>query len=197
VSPAGVVDEVFALLKESGGEQYFGEAVTKLEHAVQCAWHARQAGVDEELVLAALLHDIGHLFDAEDTVRDQQVGVVNHDEIGERWLLERGFSSRLARLVGSHVDAKRYLTATNPAYRERLSPASRETLALQGGPMDPADAEQFASQPNLREMLRLRSWDELAKDPNWTGPGLEAYREMMLRHLSRRQEPVEQRDASH
>ncbi|MFN7919702.1 MAG: HD domain-containing protein [Bryobacteraceae bacterium] len=180
-----VVDEVFGLLRRSGSEEYFGEAVSKLEHAVQCAWHARHSGADEELVLAALLHDVGHLFDAKDTVRDSRVGVVNHDEIGERWLLERGFSTRLARLVGGHVDAKRYLTATNPAYFERLSPASRETLALQGGPMDSADAERFATQADMRDMLRLRSWDEMAKDPNWTGPGLETYREMMVRHLAR------------
>jgi phosphonate degradation associated HDIG domain protein len=180
-----VVDEVMGILSDSGGEQYFGEAVSKLEHAVQCAWHARQAGADEELVLASLLHDIGHLFDVEGTVRDERVGVVNHDEVGEQWLLERGFSPRLARLVGGHVDAKRYLTATNEAYLSRLSPASVETLKLQGGPMEEGDAAEFAAEPELRDMLRLRSWDELAKDASWTGPGLESYREMMIRHLQR------------
>lgn len=181
---AAVVDEVFALLEGSGGGQYFGEAVSKLEHALQCAWHARQAKADEELVLAALLHDVGHLFDAEDTVRDPRVGVVNHDAIGARWLLERGFSERLARLVGGHVEAKRYLTATRAGYGERLSPASRETLALQGGPMAETDAAVFAAQPDMLDMLRLRAWDEMAKDPEWRGPGLEEYREMMERHLS-------------
>ncbi len=180
-----VVDEVMGLLESSGGEQYFGEAVSKLEHSVQCAWHAGQAGADEELVLAALLHDIGHLIDVKGTERDERVGVVNHDEIGEEWLLERGFSPRLARLVGGHVDAKRYLTATNEAYMERLSPASIETLKLQGGPMAAADVEEYAAEPDLRDMLRLRSWDEMAKDPNWTGPGLADYRDMMIRHLSR------------
>lgn len=178
------VDEVIALLRNAGGEQYFGEAVTKLEHAVQCAWYAQLADTeDEELILAALLHDVGHLVDEEDTERDERVGVVNHDEIGERWLLARGFSPRLARLVGGHVDAKRYLTATNAGYLQRLSPASTETLALQGGPMSPGEAAAFAASPDLQDMLRLRTWDEMAKDPQWSGPGLEAYREMMLRHL--------------
>ncbi len=107
-----------------------------------------RAGADEELVLAALLHDIGHLFDAEGTLRDERVGVVNHDEMGERWLLPRGFSPWLARLVGSHVQAKRYLTAANPAYAARLSPASQETLRLQA-----------------------------------SGPALESYRDMLVRHL--------------
>lgn len=180
-----VVSEVIELLRHSGGEQYFGEAVTKLEHAEQCAWHAAQAGAGEELTLAALLHDIGHLLDTPDTQRDERVGVINHDAIGEQWLLERGFSPRLASLVGAHVDAKRYLSATNPAYSERLSPASQATLRLQGGPMSAADAETFSADPDLRDKLRLRSWDEMAKDPAWRGPGIETYREMLLRHLQR------------
>jgi phosphonate degradation associated HDIG domain protein len=176
---------VVFLLRDSGGDQYFGEEVTKLEHAEQCAWHAAHAGADEELTLAALLHDIGHLLDIEGTVRDERVGVVNHDEIGRRWLLERGFSQRLSDLVGGHVDAKRYLTATTEGYMDRLTPASRETLRLQGGPMDDADAAAFASSPDMRDMLRLRTWDEMAKDPVAVVPPLESYRDMLLRHLNR------------
>jgi phosphonate degradation associated HDIG domain protein len=180
---AAVAAEVIDLLRQSGAEGYYGEAISKLEHAEQCAWHARQAGADEELTLAALLHDVGHLFDAETTVRDEQVGVVNHDEMGARWLRDRGFSARLAALVGGHVDAKRYLTATNPAYLQHLSPASQETLRLQGGPMAEEEAARFAASPDLKDMLRLRSWDEMAKDASWTGPR-EDYREMMIRHLT-------------
>ncbi len=179
-----IVDEVMALLRQSGSEGYFGEAVNKLAHAEQCADQAAKAGADDELILAALLHDIGHLLDTPDTRRDDRVGVINHDEIGEQWLLERGFSRRLAALVGGHVDAKRYLTAVNPQYRQRLSPASVETLALQGGPMDEAAAAEFAAMPELRDILRLRSWDEMAKDPAWQGPDLESYRGLMLRHLA-------------
>lgn len=183
-----VIGEVFALLTDSGGEQYFGEAVSKLEHALQCAWQASVAGADEELILAALLHDIGHLIDDEGTVRDKRVGVVNHDETGARWLLERGFSERVARLVGGHVDAKRYLTATNPEYERRLSPASVETLRLQGGPMSAAEADAFGTQRELRDILRLRTWDEMAKDPAWRGPELRHYREMLERHLGTRED---------
>ncbi len=180
---AKIADEVIALLEKSGGDEYFGEAVSKLQHALQCAWHAQQAHADEELVLAALLHDVGHLFDKEGTVRDERVGVVNHDEMGAQWLLARGFSPRLAALVGGHVDAKRYLTATHPDYLQRLSPASMETLQLQGGPMSAEDLADYASQPELRDMLRLRSWDEMAKDPAWRGPGLADYRDLLIRHL--------------
>lgn len=184
MSPDEVIDQVFALLQRSGGEEYFGEAVSKLQHAEQCAYQAQQAGGDEELVLASLLHDIGHLLDVEGTIRDERVGVINHDEIGQQWLETHGFSKRVAALVGGHVDAKRYLTAVNPNYLARLSPASIETLRLQGGPMDPATAAQFAEVPELRDILRLRSWDEMAKDPEWQGPGLESYRDMLARHLT-------------
>ena len=156
-----------------------------LEHALQCAHLAARAGAEEEVILAALLHDIGHLFDDEATVRDERVGVVNYDETGARWLRERGLSERLVRLVGGHVNAKRYLTATSKSYTARLSPASVETLRLQGGPMRPEEIREFANQPDLAEVLRLRPWDEMAKDPDWAGPGLAAYREMMLRHLSK------------
>jgi predicted HD phosphohydrolase len=118
------------------------------------------------------------------TERDARAGVVNHDEMGERWLLERGFSARLARPVGGHVDAKRYRAATNCAYLKRPSPASTETLALQGGPMCAGEAAEFAAPPDVQDTLRLRTWDEMAKDPQWSGPGLDWYREMMLRHLA-------------
>jgi putative nucleotidyltransferase with HDIG domain len=176
------VNEILDLMTGSGGEQYFGEAVSKLEHAEQCAWQAREAGADEELVLAALLHDIGHLLESESAHRDARVGVINHDHLGAAWLLERGFSRRFVRLVGGHVDAKRYLTATNPAYLGRLSLASQETR-LQGGPMNPAEAEVFSADPDLRDILRLRTWDEMAKDPVWRGPGIETYRDALIRYL--------------
>jgi 2-amino-1-hydroxyethylphosphonate dioxygenase (glycine-forming) len=182
-NPEAVVEEVIALLTRSGGDEYFGEAITKLSHAEQCAWCAAQAGADEELILASLLHDVGHLIESDQAIRDERIGVVNHDELGEMWLRERGFSARLAALVGGHVDAKRYLTATNPAYMQRLSPASKETLVLQGGPMDEASAAAFAAEPDLRDILRLRSWDEMAKDPAWEGPGIESYRPRLIAHL--------------
>jgi gamma-butyrobetaine dioxygenase len=82
------------------------------------------------------------------------------------------------------VDAKRYLTATNSAYLKRLSPASTETLALQGGPMSDSEAAAFAALPDHQDLLRLRTWDDMAKDPHWSGPDLESYREMLSRYLS-------------
>ncbi|MBN8732228.1 MAG: HD domain-containing protein [Acidobacteria bacterium] len=178
---AGVVQEVVDLLEHSGHEVYFGERVTQLEHALQCAAAAREAGADDEAVLAALLHDIGHLLG----VPEGPVGVIDHDMLGRKWLLERGFSERVATLVWGHVNAKRYLTATNPAYASRLSDASVETLRLQGGPLTPAEAEAFRQQPLFQEMLQLRSWDEAAKVPGRQVLALESYRDLLARHLRR------------
>lgn len=182
-APDVAVEEVLSLLEDGGRTAYFGEPVTQLAHALQCAYLAREAGADDELILAALLHDVGHLVVSEDARHHDEVGVVNHDEVGAAWLRERGFSERLAALVGGHVDAKRFLTATRPEYAARLSPASTATLALQGGPMDGGEAETFRQDPLLRDKLRLRTWDEQAKVPCAPVAPLASYREMLLHHL--------------
>jgi predicted HD phosphohydrolase len=114
--------------------------------------------------------------------RDERAGLINHDALGAAWLLERGFSRRFAPLAGGHVDAKRCLASTNPAYLERLSPASQETLRLQGGPMNPEEAGAFSAGPDLRDILRLRTWDESAKEPRLAGS--------RHRDLSRTAEPL-------
>lgn len=184
--PEATVDRLFELLCHEGGDAYFGEAVTKLEHSLQAAHLARQAGAGEEEVIAALLHDIGHLLDGGQ--RHEVAGVIDHDEIGGRYLGELGFSAKVVELVAGHVDAKRYLTAANPAYASRLSPASATTLELQGGPMLPEEAREFANDALLLDKLRIRSWDEQAKVPGLAVPGLDSYRALLVAHLSDRAE---------
>ena len=178
MSIEAVAGEILNLLGNAANQEYFGEPVSQLQHALQCAQLARDAGADDETILAALLHDVGHLLDA-----PREVGVVHHDEIGARWLLERGFSQRVASLVAGHVDAKRYLTATNAAYAAKLSPASAATLVLQGGPMGADEATKFAVDPLFADKLRLRSWDEQGKRLDWDVTGLPSYRELLLEHL--------------
>lgn len=175
--------DAFELLAQGTAQAYFGEQVTQLEHALQSAHLAVQAGADDETVLAALLHDIGHVLEGE---VDDELGVIDHDEVGQQWLREHGFGERLVALVGGHVDAKRYLVATNPGYRERLSEASVRTLAKQGGPMTPEEARLFAEHPLSKEMLRLRAWDEQAKVPGAAVPGLDFYRAMLATYLASR-----------
>ncbi len=175
-----VWEEIRELYGSQGEGAYFGERVTQLQHALQSADCAVRAGADEETIVAALLHDIGHLLEGE---KHDEIGVIDHDRVGEEWLAARGFSPRLVRLVRGHVDAKRYLVATNPAYKERLSEASKQTLALQGGPMNEPECAAFAAEPLFTEMLRLRSWDEQAKDPEAVTPGLDSYEGMVERVL--------------
>jgi len=181
-SPEAITAQVIALLETAGQSAYFGEPVTQLEHALQCAQLATDSGADEEMILAALLHDIGHLLE-EEGLRHEEVGVIDHDAAGARYLRDRGFSDRLAALVGGHVEAKRYLTRTNPSYFARLSPASVTTLQLQGGPMTQQEAEAFDRDPLKDQKLRLRSWDETGKLPGCTVAPLSSYRDLLVRHL--------------
>ena len=178
-----VVDELVEVLEASSEAAYFGETVSQLTHALQAAQCARDAGAEDELVIAALLHDIGYLVAGPDRAHESGVGVVDHDAEGAQYLQQRGFSARVIALVEGHVGAKRYLTATNPAYRARLSEASLQTLALQGGPFTPEEAKAFEESNYFKEMLQLRSWDEQAKRTGWTVSPLSSYREMLRRHL--------------
>jgi 2-amino-1-hydroxyethylphosphonate dioxygenase (glycine-forming) len=165
-------EEIAALFERGGAEAYFGEQVTQLQHAMQCADCAVRAQADRELVVAALLHDIGHLLGGN---LHAEIGVIDHDRSCVDWLRARGFSPRLIALVSGHVDAKRYLVASRPGYFDRLSGPSKRTLELQGGPMTPQEAAAFEAGPHFRDQLRLRSWDESAKDPQAIVPGLDRY----------------------
>ena len=177
-----ISDATLNLLREGGNGSYFGEQVTQLQHALQAADLARSNGADDEMILAALLHDIGHLLEGE---RHEEVGVIDHDQCGASWLEDRSFGERLIELVSGHVHAKRYLVATRPEYRDRLSEASQQTLVLQGGPMTPEEGPEFEERPRFREILRVRSWDEQAKNPDAIVPSLESYRSILLEYLER------------
>lgn len=181
--PEQVVAEIVGLLAGPGSTLYYGEGVTQLDHALQCAKCAADVTDDEEIILAALLHDIGHICDPTAEQMDAEIGIVDHEGIGARFLLERGFSPKVADLVSAHVAAKRYLVATNPTYAAQLSPASTATLKHQGGPMSPEEVAAFERDPLFKEKLRMRSWDEMGKEPGMVTPPLDIYRAMLLRHL--------------
>ncbi|MFQ6026624.1 MAG: HD domain-containing protein [Dehalococcoidia bacterium] len=184
IDPAArTVDAILELYLREGNCEYFGEPVTQLEHALQCAHLAAQVNSPEDLVIAALLHDIGHLSAPPDSSSMEGAGVMDHESIGGAYLRERGFSEELVDVIGGHVAAKRYLVARNREYGDKLSEASIVTLRHQGGPMSEAEADEFESQPRWKEMLRLRIWDDQAKRPGLEVPPLESYRDMMTRHL--------------
>lgn len=179
------VDEIMALYELHGGEDYIGEPVSQIEHMCQAAQLAAAEGFEKEVVLAAFFHDIGHL--CEHITETQQMdgyGVIDHEKLGAEYLLQQGFSQEIASLVASHVNAKRYLTFRFPDYYENLSPASRETLVFQGGRMEEAEARAFEKDPLFSLYIRLRQWDEKAKQEHIPLPVLDTYRAMMIQHLT-------------
>lgn len=175
------------LLEQSKSSDYIGESISQYEHAIQCADLAQKAGADDELVIASLLHDIGHFCPSSlSNTKMGPWGVTNHEEIGANFLLSLGFSERIADLVRSHVDAKRYLVATNPAYLKSLSTASLETLKLQGGAMSEEEIKKFSVKKTLKDILRLRSWDELGKKSSYRYPQIDVFLDLINRYLAQR-----------
>ncbi|QQZ41830.1 HD domain-containing protein [Pseudomonas sp. SK3(2021)] len=161
--PEQRIAEVFGLYERFGDSDYIGEPVSQIEHMSQAAQLAMAEGFDDEVVLAAFFHDIGHIC-AQDGENMGGFGVVSHERLGADYLRRAGFSERLARLVEYHVQAKRYLTFKEPGYYERLSQASRRTLQYQGGVMSAEEARAFEQDPLCAVSLRLRHWDEQAKE---------------------------------
>ena len=158
------VEEILSLYKNFGGEDYIGEPVSQIEHMCQCAQFAEKEGHDDEVILAAFFHDIGHLFEHILPVdKMDNFGIADHEKIGADYLLGKGFSNKIADLVMSHVAAKRYLTFKYPEYYQRLSEASKKTLVFQGGVMTADEAENFESDEYFDLYILLRSWDEQAK----------------------------------
>lgn len=184
----GIVEEIFGMYERYGGEEYAGEKVTQLEHMAQAAELAEEQGYDEEVILAAFLHDIGHITESatSEEGRMGRFGIKDHEAIGAEYLLEKGFSKKICRLVASHVEAKRYLTVRDPSYYARLSDASKRTLEYQGGPMTEEEATAFEQYPLFELIIKMRTWDEEAKIEHKPLPNLEHYRQMMLRHLRER-----------
>src|SRR5262245_2923398 len=153
---------------------YLGEPVTQLEHALQCAWLAEREGAEDPLVVAALVHDIGHLlcgFD-EDTISPEEDG--KHEARGQEWLT-LFFGLEVSEPVRLHVEAKRFLCSMDPDYQASLSNASRRSLALQGGTMTDEEVAKFKSELYADAAIRLRRWDDQAKVPGLTTPKLAHY----------------------
>jgi len=178
------VDEIFNLYQQYGNADYIGEPVSQLEHMCQAAQMAASEGADDEMVLAAFFHDIGHLCEFIMPLEKMDgIGIVDHESIGENYLLTHGFSARIGRLVQGHVPAKRYLTFKYPEYYQRLSQASKETLTIQGGVMQADEAAAFEADPLFDSYIKMREWDDRAKLVNTHVPDLNFLKEMAVQHL--------------
>jgi phosphonate degradation associated HDIG domain protein len=171
-------DEVFAIFSSRGQSSYFGEPVSQLEHALQTAHFARRENAPDHLVVAALVHDIGHLVaDTEENIADLGVDA-KHEEVGQSWLSRR-FGPGVCEPVYLHVSAKRYLCATDHLYLSVLSPASMQSLQLQGGPMSADEVAAFERNQYCLDAVRLRKWDDAAKVPDLETAGLQTYRDVI------------------
>jgi phosphonate degradation associated HDIG domain protein len=173
-TPGAVVNEIVKLFAQHGDSNYGGEAVSQRAHALQAAYFARQAGANPALVVAALLHDIGHLLhDLPDDAPDRGVDD-RHETLAARWLAGR-FGPEVVEPVRLHVAAKRYLCAIEPGYCEALSAPSRISLRLQGGPMSPEEAERFRTLPHAESAVTLRRCDDAAKVAELVVPEIAEY----------------------
>ncbi len=174
-------DELLSIYSMRSAGAYYGEPVTMTEHSLQAAYFASAHGAPDALVLASLLHDIGHLIEAAPEDIADWKHDAGHERSGSRWLAAR-FGPEIHEPVRLHVPAKRYLCATDPAYMNQLSGASVTTLKLQGGPMGVTEQRAFEAEPYWREALLLRQFDDQGKIGGLKTPPFEHYRALIERY---------------
>ena len=169
-----IVEFIADIFARRGADSYLGEEVTMSEHMLQGAQLAEQAGADDALVAAALLHDIGHYTNEfpEDAL---DRGINNYHDSAGAAVLKAFFPATVVDCVRHHVAAKRYLCATDPAYHDRLSAASIHTLNLQGGPMTENEVAAFRTQAGLDAIVQVRLWDDEGKVANTATPEFEYF----------------------
>ena len=169
--------DIERLFARHGAEQYSGEPVTQLEHALQTAHLAEESEASDELVTACLLHDLGHLLYVSDAgvepgVTPTLLGIDDTHQYFALPFLRGLFPDAVLDAIKLHVDAKRYLCRANDGYYARLSEDSKRSLVLQGDVFDADQAAAFLAKPGARDAVMLRQWDDLAKQQDWHTPPL-------------------------
>lgn len=178
------VDEIMSLYTNYGNDVYIEKSVSQVEHMCQCAMLAQLNCYDNELILAAFFHDIGHLLEPTKPLQTKDgYGIADHQKIGASYLTKKGFSERISKLVASPLPAKRYLAYKCPEYYNQLSPASKKNLELHGGIMSADEASKFESEKYFKSSLLLCKWDEEAKQIDVPLPDLNIYKKKMVEHL--------------
>jgi putative nucleotidyltransferase with HDIG domain len=185
------VDLAMKSLTQADKVDYIGEPVTQLEHALQAAYFAEQSGHSEEVILASLFHDIGHFAAPTPQTEMADLGKIHHEWIGAKLAYEMGFSQHVSLLIGYHVLAKRYLAGKKEKYCEKLSDASKKTLAFQGGPLSAEEIKVFELHRYYKEILQVRINDEKAKQIGLKVPDLSYYHSKIENHISQNSELTE------
>jgi phosphonate degradation associated HDIG domain protein len=176
-SPHQIVSQIYQVF-EAKGHRSYGEDVTELQHALQCATFAQQAGESAEVIVASLLHDYGHLLhDLGEDIADRGVDS-RHERVGANQL-ERWFGPEVVEPIRMHADSKRYLCWKEAGYFGDLSAASKQSLALQGGPMLEPEAKEFEKRPQFDRAIRVRRFDDMGKVPDMKTPTLEGFRPLV------------------
>jgi [1-hydroxy-2-(trimethylamino)ethyl]phosphonate dioxygenase len=168
-----MIAEIERAFAERGADSY-GEHVSQLDHALQCAWLAQEEGASDSLIAAALLHDYGHLFEGRGDVAARDGRDARHELHGAK-LLKRWFGPEVTGPIALHVLAKRYLCAAESGYEDALSAASQLSLQLQGGRFTAAQCDRFVRGRFAADAIRLRRWDDAGKVEGLTAPGLARY----------------------
>jgi len=172
-NPEEIIEEILAAFAACGHLDY-GESISMQEHMLQSAFLAESKGEDDAVVVATLLHDYGHLV-CNMPNNTFEEGIDNYHEDAGADALQDWFGDEIVGAVRLHVAAKRYLCAATPAYRDKLSPASITTLAVQGGPMDEQEMAEFRKLAGHRMALKVRVYDDLGKEKQMERPELEHY----------------------
>ena len=156
--PLDTIEQLFS----AQGTLIYGEAVNQIEHALQCASLAEKSGASDALIVAAMLHDVGHMMHR-DAAGALQAGVNDvHESLGSKYLA-RWFGPEVTQPVALHVEAKRFLCQRDVSYHDRLSPISKRTLEIQGGPMTATQADAFEARAYAMDAVSVRQWDDQGK----------------------------------
>jgi phosphonate degradation associated HDIG domain protein len=179
------LSDIRSLFEQYGALAYSGEPVTQLEHALQSGALAESEGADEELVAAAFLHDLGHLLNRQGETPTAR-GVDDLHQYFALPFLRPVLSDAVLEPIRLHVDAKRCLCAIDNTYFGQLSADSVRSLELQGGVFSKEEAEAFLQKPYAEDALRLRKWDDRAKEENRATPDLDHYLSVVERVMEKR-----------
>ena len=171
------LEDVLKTYREHGHRAY-GESVTELQHALQCATFAQQAGEPPVIIAGALLHDYGHLcHNLGEDIADHGVDA-RHEFLGAK-LLKDLFVDEIVDAGRLHVAAKRYLCWKEPGYYDGLSEASQKSLRLQGGPMTDSEAMEFEREPHHAVAVRVRRYDDMGKVAEMSAPDMDSFRPLL------------------